>query len=476
MSDRLALVWFREDLRLSDNPALSLALQENAAIIPVFIHDDSGTHTRPLGGASRWWLHHSLESLHESLATKTSRLILRCGDPQKVLSQLIKETGAGAVYWNRVYEPGGIERDKVIKKELRDQGLTVRSTNGALLREPHTVANKSGTPFKVFTPFWKHLSTLDIEKPQPDPPKTFPGPSNWPESETLADWKLLPKIPWDKQFPERWKPGEKNASAALTQFLRHSVTSYQKDRNFPALHGTSRLSPHLHFGEISPRQIWWKGQASQNSGHPSLRTFLSEVGWREFAYHLLYHFPHTTKEPLQEKFRDFPWRQSRTDRRAWEKGETGYPIVDAGMRELWATGWMHNRVRMIAGSFLVKNLLLPWQEGEAWFWDTLVDADAASNTLGWQWVGGCGADAAPYFRIFNPIRQGERFDPDGEYVRRWIPALGKMPNKYIHAPWECPAELLASAGVELGKDYPKPMVDHRETRQRALDAFGQTKE
>jgi deoxyribodipyrimidine photo-lyase len=472
------LVWFRRDLRLEDNPALSAAQATGAPLIPVYIHDDAAEGDWPDGGASRWWLHHSLAHLAATLEERGSRLILRQGDTANVLAQLIEESGANAVHWNRRYEPALIARDTQLKTELAGRGLEVRSHNAALLFEPHTIKNKQGGPFQVFTPFWRHCLTLEVTEPVKLATGELKAPASWPKSDPIDSFGLLPKLDWAAAFPRHWAPGEAGAQVRLKEFLRDAVDAYSERRNLPDVDGTSRLSPWLHFGELGPRQIWAALKAkSRGSGvFPSsagARVFLSEVGWREFAHHLLFHFPRTPMDPLREDFATFPWAKDPGGKqlRAWQRGQTGYPIVDAGMRQLWATGWMHNRVRMIAASFLVKHLRLPWQQGAAWFWDTLVDADLASNTLGWQWTSGCGADAAPYFRIFAPVTQGERFDGNGDYVRQWVPELAGLPAKWIHRPWEAPDDVLASAGVELGKTYPQPMVDHAKARAAALAAF-----
>ncbi len=473
-----ALVWFRRDLRLQDNPALDAALRRGGPIIPVFILDDASEGTWKMGGASRWWLHHSLASLDASLRGLGSRLMLARGDSLPTLLSLVRSLDAGAVFWNRRYEPAIRTRDERVKKELLAAGVEAKSFNGSLLHEPHTIANKQGNPFQVFTPFWKHCLALPVPKPIPFKAKSLTPPMRWPESEPLPDLALLPNIPWDADFGTRWKPGEAGAVKRLNHFVRNTMDGYADRRNLPGEDGTSMLSPWLAFGELSPRQIHAAVEAhchatgvSTDSG--GARVFLSEVGWREFGYHLLYHFPHTPKEPLRAEFARFPWAKDAGGRklRAWQRGLTGYPIVDAGMRQLWATGWMHNRVRMIVASFLVKHLRLPWQRGAEWFWDTLVDADLASNTLGWQWTAGCGADAAPYFRVFNPVTQGRKFDADGDYVRTWVPELGKLPAQWIHSPWEAPDDVLAAAGVSLGKRYPRPIVDHAAARAEALEAF-----
>lgn len=472
------ILWFRRDLRLQDNHALAAALAHGGAIIPVYIHDENAAGRWQTGGASRWWLHHSLSRLDESLRKLGSRLVILSGDTAAELNRLRQESGASAVFWNRCYEPATITRDRNIKRELIEAGCDARSFNGALLFEPHTVKNKSGGPFQVFTPYWRHCLTLAVEPAVKFTADVLPAPNSWPKSRDLDDLKLLPARDWADEFPQHWQPGEAGALSRLRKFMAGAVDDYAEQRNAPDVDGTSRLSPWLHFGEISPRQIWSALRArSQSSGvfpaTAGAKVFLSEVGWREFGHHLLYHFPHTPTEPLRADFAKFHWAKDPGGKklRAWQQGRTGYPIVDAGMRQLWRTGWMHNRVRMIAASFLVKHLRLPWQLGAEWFWDTLVDADLANNTLGWQWTAGCGADAAPYFRIFAPVTQGERFDKNGDYVRQWVPELAQMPAKWIQQPWNAPADVLHSAGVKLGTNYPRPMVDHATARAEALAAF-----
>lgn len=452
------------------------ALESHSSVIPVYILGPDEEGDWPAGGATRWWLRYSLESLDRDLRAKGSRLILRSGSALEVLQTLVNETGAQAVYWNRRYEPAITARDQVVKSELRNAGLTVESFNGSLLFEPWEVATKTGGPYQVFTPFWKACLARSVTTdPLPSPDK-IPSPTRWPDSDKLADWKLLPTIPWDAGFHTAWSPGEAGAAQLLERFLPQAVTTYRESRNLPGTPGTSRLSPHLHFGEISPRQIWHAVHQRFHGRPPEdAATFLSEIGWREFAYHILFHFPTTPTKPLRTDFERFHWETNATQLRAWQRGLTGYPIVDAGMRELWTTGWMHNRVRMIVGSFLTKHLRISWTEGARWFWDTLVDADLASNTMGWQWIGGCGADAAPYFRVFNPIMQGEKFDPQGTYVRRWVPEIAKLSDKTIHQPWAATGDELRRAGVELGRTYPLPLVDHAEARNLALAAFGQLK-
>jgi deoxyribodipyrimidine photo-lyase len=466
------LLWFRRDLRLADNPALQAALKRKQPVIPVFIWaPDEETPWEP-GAANRWWLHQSLTSLAADLQAAGSKLVLRCGPACETLQRLTEETGATAVYWNRRYEPSVLARDARIKASLRTSGIEAESFNAALLHEPWTIQNKSEKPFQVFTPFWRHCLTLP-DPPEPLPtPKKVPAPVQVPASVALEEFGLEPRIKWAEGFRAAWKPGSAGAREQLKRFITAAFENYSEERNRPDHLGTSRLSPHLHFGEISPRQVWHALRRSAGSSSAWRNSqFLAEVGWREFAHHLLYHFPHTPTEPLRGEFKSFPWRDNPAWLKAWQRGQTGVPLVDAGMRELWITGWMHNRVRMVVASFLVKNLLLPWQEGTRWFWDTLVDADLAQNTLGWQWSAGCGADAAPYFRIFNPVSQGEKFDPDGDYVRQWVPELAKLPAPWIHQPWTAPAAELTRASVILGKTYPDPIVSLSISREVALEAY-----
>jgi deoxyribodipyrimidine photo-lyase len=465
-----ALLWFRLDLRLADNPALLAALDRGGPVIPVFIWSPEEEGQWQPGSASRWWLHQSLCRLDESLRERGSRLIVSRGPALDALRRLLDETGATAVYWNRRYEPAVVARDSDLKTALRRDGRRVESFNGSLLFEPWAVCTQQDGPYRVFSPFWKAC----LARPQPEPPGPAPpeitGPGGWPGTLRLDELGLEPSVDWAGGLSSNWRPGEAGAVDELSRSLG-VLEGYPAKRDRPDVVGTSRLSPHLHFGEVSARQIWSAVGEIRQGGQATAQSFLRELGWREFAHHLLWHFPHTPEQPLREKFADFPWRSDAERLRRWQQGRTGYPIVDAGMRQLWQTGWMHNRVRMITASFLVKHLLISWQEGASWFWDTLVDADLANNTLGWQWTAGCGADAAPYFRVFNPVSQGERFDPHGDYVRRWVPQLGELPAAWIHKPWEAPAHVPAAAGVALGKDYPRPVVTHREARARALGAF-----
>lgn len=459
-----ALIWFRQDLRIEDNPALTAAVRSGRPVYAAYILSSNERNGWSLGGASKVWLHLSLKALTEELAKIGIQLILRKGPVLKTLQHLIVEIKAEAVFWNRTYEPFTIARDTGIASKLREEGLQVASYNSALLFEPWEVANKQGRPFQVFTPFWKKCLELDFKReclPAPSKQK----PPNKIKSLSLEELQLLPAIPWDDGIKKAWQPGAKYALKRLHDFHSKALKEYAHNRDYPSLDGISRLSPYLHFGEISPGQIVQELRGSH------AEAYIRQLGWREFAHHLLYHFPDTPENPLKAEFSHFPWQYNTERLRAWQKGITGYPLIDAGMRQLWQTGWMHNRARMVAGSFLVKDLLLPWQQGAAWFWDTLVDADLANNTLGWQWVAGCGADAAPYFRIFNPITQSETFDPDGDYIKQWVPELTKMPAKYIHAPWLAPPEIIRRAAVELGKNYPFPIVDHNEARKKALLAF-----
>lgn len=474
------IVWFRLDLRTADNPALQSAIVRGRPVVPLFIHCPKEDGQWASGGASNWWLHQSLTSLEADLRHIGSKLIIRCGSALQVLRTLIAETGASGVVWNRRYEPELIARDTEVKRALIEDGSNVETYNAALLFEPWTVQNKSGKPFQVFTPYWKHCMLRD------DPIEPFGAPANllappdWPYSEKLDSLKLESSANGRGRIGAQWKPGAKGAKKALNRFLANAFDEYNEQRNRPDIAGTSRLSPHLHFGEIGPRQIWnglsrmaKKRGLPEDAWHAS--QFVAEIGWREFSHHLLYHFPATPLEPLRENFKRFPWREEPEWLQRWQRGRTGYPIVDAGMRELWTTGWMHNRVRMIVASFLVKDLLISWQEGARWFWDTLVDADLAQNTLGWQWTAGCGADAAPFFRVFNPVSQGEKFDPNGDYVSKWCPELAGLPAKWIHQPHRAPVEVLRAAMLDLGRTYPTPIVNHSIAREVALEAFAKTK-
>jgi deoxyribodipyrimidine photo-lyase len=474
------ILWFRRDLRLDDNPALTAALSDGAPIVPVYIHAPEEEVPWEPGAASRWWLHRSLAALDESLRARGNRLRILRGPSLESLRHLAHETGAHTIHWNRLYDPATRERDTRIKQTLRAEGLRCESHKAALLFEPWEILNGSGQPYRVFSAFWRAcMRSLSVEPPCPAP-ETLPSiPETIAPNARLSldSLELLPRTQWDGGLRATWTPGETGAQERACAFIATELADYGTARDRPDQPGTSRLSPHLHFGEIGPRRLLsWIitafGDPSQGAAEPYVR----ELGWREFGYHLLHHFPHTTEAPLDGRFDRFPWATDgvETALAAWQQGRTGIPLVDAGMRELWHTGWMHNRVRMVVASLLTKNLLIPWQTGARWFWDTLVDADLAGNTLGWQWTAGCGADAAPYFRVFNPVLQGQRFDPDGRYVRRWCPELARLPDKYLHQPWTAPQSILTAAGVRLGHDYPTPIVDLAKSRVRALAAWEQT--
>jgi deoxyribodipyrimidine photo-lyase len=473
-----SIVWLRHDLRLADNPALHAARQHGGPVVPLFIWAPEEEGPWPFGSASRWWLHQSLAHLALDLREAGVDLLIRRGPALAELLRLAREIGARAVFWNRRYEPAITSRDQKIAAALRATGLVAESYSGALLHEPWSIQNKSGKPFQVFTPFWKTcLAAGEPAEPLPAP-RRLVALKKRPASLPLDALELEPRLKWADGLRAAWRPGAAAAQARLKRFLRDGILRYSRHRNRPDLAASSRLSPHLHFGEISPRQVWHAVRRFAERQPTPARTwrhwqFITELGWRDFAHHLLHHFPHTTDQPLRSAFARFPWRDDPAGLRAWQRGRTGYPLVDAGMRELWSTGWMHNRVRMVVASLLVKNLLHPWQNGARWFWDTLVDADLANNTLGWQWTAGCGADAAPYFRIFNPVSQGEKFDPLGNYVRRWVPELARLPAPWIHKPWQAPPAVLLAAEIELGRTYPHPIVSHPISRQIALDAYQQ---
>ncbi len=457
-----AIVWFRRDLRLSDNPALVAAAEEADAVIPVYIWSPEDEGEWAPGGAQRWWLHRSLAALGQVLEDRGSRLIIRRGPAREALAGLVAETGAGGVFWNRLYDPALVERDTRIKSDLAGAGVEARSFKAGVLFEPREIRTGQGGPYRVFTPFWRACQKHPEPAAPLKPPSHLPAPADWPSGHAVEALGLLPDIPWHESLEAAWTPGESGAHGRLGAFVQHGLIGYGEDRDRPDREGVSRLSPYLHHGELSPRQAW-HAVAAQRGEAPEkdVEAWLRELGWREFAHHVLFHFPRTPSEPMHEKYAAFPWREDHEEMlEAWRRGRTGIPVVDAGMRQLWSTGWMHNRVRMIVASLLVKNIRAPWQAGARWFWDTLVDADLASNTMGWQWSAGCGADAAPYFRIFNPVTQGEKFDPEGKYVKRWVPELGDVPAKYVHRPWERPPP-----------GYPAPVVDLKSSREEALAAL-----
>jgi deoxyribodipyrimidine photo-lyase len=463
------ILWFRNDLRLADNPALDAALASGGKILCVYIHDEKGEGLRPAGGASRWRLDLALRALSESLAHLGGDIFFLRGEAEELLPRLVEARGAQKIFWNRRYGGGEIALDARLKALLREQGREVSTFNGSLLAEPWEVATKTGGTFKVFTPFWRALrENLHLAAPLPAPGQIDFAlwPEDGPPWVKLGDLSLAPQKPdWARDFPDP-AAGEAGAQRRLERFLAENLDAYALQRDRIDRSATSGLSAHLHFGEMSPRQVF-----AEAAKKPGADKFLSELGWREFSTHLLFAHPNLAWRNFNPRFDAFPWRRDETALHAWQKGQTGYPLVDAGMRELWQTGVMHNRARMVCASFLTKHLLIDWRKGEAWFWDTLIDADAANNAASWQWVAGCGADAAPYFRIFNPVLQGEKFDPEGAYVRRYCPELSALPAKFIHRPWTAPPSVLTEADVRLGDSYPAPIVDHDFARRRALAAF-----
>lgn len=468
-----SILLFTLDLRLEDHPALVAAAAEGP-VVPLFVWDGSPGGKRPIGGASRWWLAESLAALSISLAGHGSRLVLRQGDVAKAVVAVARAASARSVHMSRSYEVGGAAKFKALGRALQTSGIALTLHSGRLMLEPEALKTKSGEPFRVFTPFYRSA----LASGGPGRLLAIPqirAPDVWPETETLADWALKPERPdWAKGFARAWRPGEAGARDRLERFIQGPLAGYGELRNRPDFDGVSRLSPHLHFGEIGPRQVWHRLSRAAETDRKlatGVEGYLRELVWREFSHHLLSHWPSMAGRNLRREFDAFPWRSDPVSLVSWQRGLTGYPYIDAGLRELWTTGWMHNRVRMAVASFLVKHLLLPWQEGERWFWDTLVDADEAQNAQNWQWVAGSGADAAPYFRIFNPISQGRKFDPDGAYVRKWVPEIAKLPNALIHAPFEASPLELAAADVVLGKTYPHPLVKHAAARERALVAF-----
>lgn len=467
-----ALIWFRNDLRLADNPALSAVADR--PLIALYILDVSSPGLRPLGAASRWWLAGSLRALDAGLRARGGRLILRRGDPAAILPELANRHGIGRIVWNRRYHAGEIAVDRQLKAQLQSSGVEVNSFQASLLHEPWIIRTQAGEPFRVFTPFWNAARTRGEPRLPMPAPQQLACVDNV-SSDVLEQWSLEPTAPnWATGFEAAFARGEEAARQRLTAFIADGLKGYAAGRDRPDLAHVSRLSPHLRFGDISPFQLWHAIRHAADAGDCAPRDgdkFLSELGWREFCWHLAHHWPDLERVSFQPRFEALKWRNDPDSLHAWQQGRTGIPIVDAGMRQLWQTGWMHNRVRMIVASFLTKNLLIDWRAGERWFWDTLVDADTANNPAGWQWVAGCGADAAPYFRIFNPVLQGEKFDPDGAYVRSFVPELAGMPARFIHKPWLAPQATLAGAGIRLGTTYPAPSVDLAGSRARALAAF-----
>ncbi|WP_366524226.1 deoxyribodipyrimidine photo-lyase [Henriciella sp.] len=470
------LVWLRNDLRLDDHPAIAAADKRSGGVICVYILEETQS-LRKRGGASFWWLDKSLKALRSDISELGGKLVCRRGDPETIIPALVKETDAGAVYWGRRYGKAEREIDSRIKSDLKESDVEAESFNTSLLTEPWEIKTQSGGYYKVFTPYWRAVRSV-YEAPAPCArPTSLQGQGV--EGERIEDWGLHPSKPdWSTGFDRMWTPGEAGAKERLESFLDEGLRAYDNMRNRPDRDGTSGLSPHLHNGEISPAQIWRAVKSKLDHGFKqdaSAWSFLSEIAWREFSYVLLYYNPEMGWENYDRKFDAMPWKKDTSALETWQKGLTGYPIVDAGMRQLWETGWMHNRVRMIVASFLTKHLMVHWRDGEDWFWDTLVDADPASNAAGWQWTAGSGADASPYFRVFNPITQGEKFDESGAYVRRWCPELADLPDKVLHSPWTASKEVLEKANIKLGKTYPHPMIDHSEGRARALEAWEKLK-
>jgi deoxyribodipyrimidine photo-lyase len=467
MTSRPALVWFRGDLRHSDNPAFHAAAKRGAPIIALYVLEEA-KGLRAMGGAWHWWLGGSLRALSDNLKSRGVPLVLRRGDPRRIVAEIVSETKIATAYWNRRYVAAEAKLDVEIEQQLLANDCAVETFNASLLNEPWAIKGKTTDgPIRVFTPYFK--ASEERGKPREvvgDIRKIVAAKA--PRSEKLEGWKLEPSKPdWARDMKSAWTRGEDGAKQRLKDFFDDALKGYADNRDRPDIDGTSRLSPYLAHGEISPHQIM---EALPQRGRDADK-LRAEIGWREFSYHLLHHYPNLARENFQRRFDKFPWRDDDKALKRWQRGLTGYPIVDAGMRQLWRTGWMHNRVRMICASFLIKHLMLDWRLGEDWFWDTLVDADPANNAASWQWVAGSGADAAPYFRVFNPILQGEKFDPDGAYVRNWVPEITALPNDFIHKPWTASPLELAAAGVTLGKTYPAPIVEHSEARERALRAF-----
>lgn len=472
------ILWFRQDLRISDNPALVHAAQSGREVLALFVLDEVSPDVRPMGAAQKWWLHHSLESLARDLGKMDVPLVLKRGAATDIVKEIIEETDAKAICWNRRYGEGEQSVDIEVKEFAKERGLEAASFAGLLMHEPSKIRTGNGDPYRVYTPFWKKFRSNGEPRkplPRPDTIRTYGGKV---DSDDLDGWSLLPTKPnWAQGISETWTPGEDAAMEQARHFASNDLDAYDSARDQPGPDRTSRMSPHLRFGEISPYQLWHMCYDHRHTASDKAReTWAKELVWREFSYHLLQEWPHLATENFNSKFDSFPWKDNADHLSAWQRGQTGYPIVDAGMRQLWQTGWMHNRVRMIVGSFLVKHLLIDWREGEKWFWDTLVDGDPASNPAQWQWVAGSGADAAPYFRIFNPIMQAEKFDSDGTYIHKYVPELSKLPAKHLSAPWDAPDEVLEKAGVKLGETYPKPIVNHAKARERALDAYDKSKD
>lgn len=462
--------WFRKDLRLADNPSLNFLNESGLPILNIFIYDDVSCGSKNIGEASKVWLFNALKSLDIQLE---KNLVFFKGNAIDVFKYLIKNFDVKNVSWNRCYEPWSIERDKKIKSFLKNSMINVKTFNGSLLWEPWNILKDDGSPYRVYSPYYKR-GCLNSQKPRyPIKAKKIKYFSGKINSLKLEQLDLLPQKSWVNTIISNWDISEKGAHKKKSFFLKNGLKNYKLGRNFPSENNTSFLSPYIHWGIISPNTLWYECESyneneiyTDDIGH-----FKSELGWREFSYYLLYHFPKLNTENFQLKFNNFPWIENKNFLSKWQIGMTGYPIIDAGMRELRQTGFMHNRVRMIVGSFLVKNLLIDWREGENWFWNNLFDADLANNSAGWQWVAGSGADAAPYFRIFNPISQGLKFDYDGKYTKKFVPELKKIPTKFLFSPWDLSKEELTKYEVKLGYDYPNPIVNLKESREKALLAF-----
>ncbi len=469
MKTKLGIHWFRQDLRLSQNPSLEALSNKVDQIVPIYILDPK----ERMGSVSKWWLEQSLKNLNDNIERKNGKLKIFEGNPFDIIKSLFINKNIEYFYWNRLYDPYSITRDKKIKSLLKLEDINCVTFNGYLLNEPWEIKNKSGSFFKVFTPYWRYCNEITRSRKHNKKIQNIKFYNlNFKNSKNIQDLNLTnKKLKWTDKINKHWLPGENNAQLQLQKFINQKADNYSIGRDRPDKNLTSKLSPYLHFGEISPIEIYNQIRVTKTINSENKDKFLAEIGWRDFSYNLLYHYPDMTKQPIQNKFNKFPWLNDNKNLKKWQKGFTGIPIVDAGMRQLYETGWMHNRVRMIVGSFLTKNLLLHWKLGEQWFFDTLVDADIGSNSAGWQWISGCGADASPYFRIFNPILQGQKFDPKGKYVKKYIPELQNVTNKFIHNPWEMSEESQISCGCRIGKDYPNPIVDLKETRNRALSAF-----
>ena len=469
MTYKIGIHWFRQDLRLNDNPSLEELSKEVDKIIPIYIYDEK----TEIGEASLCWLEKSLENLNNQLKLFKSKLYVFRGNPKKIINKIIENNNISSFYWNRLYDRYSIKRDKEIKSFLIEKSINCNTFNGYLLSEPWEIKNKSDSFFKVFTPFWKkNFEVLEKQKLKLSSSKKY----SFYDTDINSNIKIsklklnIPKKEWMKKLLDNWNIGESAARLKLKNFINEKLKDYSIGRDRPDIAFTSKISPHLHFGEISAKRVFIEVMKSKID-ESNKKKYLTEIGWRDFSYNLIFNYPEMTELPIQSKFNKFPWLKDKTSLKTWQAGKTGIPIVDAGMKELYKTGWMHNRVRMIVGSFLTKNLLLHWKEGEKWFFNTLVDADIGSNSAGWQWISGSGADASPYFRIFNPVLQGKKFDPNGDYVKKFIPTFTKVPLKFIHSPWEMPIEEQEKHNFILGRDYPKPVVDLSETRKRALEAF-----